>query len=245
MATSGTYTETRTATQLVTASHRVIGVTDPDEALDPDMMTHGIQTLNDIIYQWKGAASGAIKSAKVWQRETVSITLVDNQESYSLKPSGGDEDIQIPEEILTVNMQVTSGTEDTPLTPMTMEEYQEITDKTLNGTATRYYYEKRLSEGVVYLDLVPNTALAAANTLEVVYRQPLEIITAGTNEFDFPKYWFRALKYNLAMDLCCEYPVEEKVWTRVVFLARHSIALTDVFETEFIRIYDMPAREIA
>jgi len=244
MATSSTYTETRTATQLITDAHFEIGIVDAEEAIDSDHLEFGIRFLNDLIYQLKGPASGYAKSIKMWQLETASLTLVANQYSYSLKPSGGDLAIQIPEEIVAANMQVTSTTSDTPMNPMTLDEYEAITDKTETGTATRFYYERKTSEGTFKINKAPTSAIASANTIQLKYRQPIEIVSAGTNELDFPNHWWRAIKFQLALDLGCGYSIDEKTWQRVFFLTKQSMALTNIFDTEFINIYDMPVRNI-
>ena len=247
MATSSTYTETRTALQLITDSYlEAGGLIDFDDDLSnsPELLTKGIRWLNDIIYQIKGPASGAAKSMKMWQRESTSLTLRTNQYSYTFSPSSTDAAIQVPEEILTVNMRVTATTSDTPMKPMLLEEYQAITDKTETGTATKYYYEKRTTTGTFYINKAPTAAIASANTIEIVYRQPIEIITASTNEMDVPNYWYRALKFMLALDIATAFSVDQNDWDRVNHLFKQSIVLANIFDPEFIRIYDQPQREI-
>ena len=125
MATSYTYTETRTATQLITDAHVDIGVHDPDESLASGLVTIGIRKLNNIIYQFKGAPNRWVRGLKVWQHETGTLTLVEDQGSYDLKPatlaytSGGTGEVSVGDTITgatseatatIVSISLTSGT---------------------------------------------------------------------------------------------------------------------------------------
>ena len=319
MATSYTYTETRTATQLITDAHVDIGVHDPDESLASGLVTIGIRKLNNIIYQFKGAPNRWVRGLKVWQHETGTLTLVEDQGSYDLKPetlaytSGGTGEVSVgdtitgatseatativsisltsgtwaggdaagnftienqsgtfvsenlnissqdniatitadstlsdlpilpPEEILTCNLKHITSSAETPMTPMSLEEYQAISNKTSSGPPSRYYYEKRKeTNGKLYFDNLPSSSDASAYQVSFVYRQPLENVIAGANELDFPNHCYRALEYQLALDLCPSFGVKGDTYKEIKDLRNESTALMNSFEPEDCNTYFQP-----
>src|SRR4030042_4678160 len=213
MATSGIYTLALTGTQMVEAILRVLGVKDLNDSTSPSANEAScvIQGINMWLFQKKGPPHFVKPGEMMWTRETADLTLATagiSKVYYDIKPSGGDLNIQIPVQILTATVKDTDGNE-TPLVPMTLEEYQIIGKKTDTGTPTRFYYEKRLSEGRIYFDVKPYTT--TTDVVDIVYRQPLEIITAGANEFDIEDYWYRAIKFGAALDVATEFNVNDQM----------------------------------
>lgn len=243
MATSGTYTETRSATTLILDAHLDLGIADPSAGLTTVLENRGIRKLNDIINQLKGPPNKLLSHMKMWQRERVSITLDSTKNSYSLKPSGGDEDIQIPEEIESVLLQHTSSATDTPLPQMNLTQYEALPAKAAAGIPQMWYYEKRLTDGKLYIDCKPSSSVASAYTLEAVYRQPLEIIVAGTNELDAPNSIFRMLEYQLALDLAPGLNIHGEKFSELQTLRNEATMLANSFEPEDVDVYFEPERD--
>ena len=69
-----------------------------------------------------------------------------------------------------------------------------LADKDGTGTPQKYHYPKRTDTGKLYLDVVPDTA----NSLIINHQQPLEIISATTDEFDCDQSWYLAMLFNVA-----------------------------------------------
>ena len=243
MATSGTYTETRTAAQLIKDAHLDVGVGDAAQDLDSNLVTVAIRKLNDIIYQWCGPPNPILRSLKMWQRERQEITLDSTKNSYSLKPSGGDEDIQVPEEIESVVLRHTSSSTDSVLEEMSLTEYEALSAKSAAGTPLKWYYERRISEGKIYLNCKPSTSVASAYTIQIVYRQPMENIAAGTNEIDCPKYAYRALRYQLAMDLSPSFNVKSQRYGEIKGLRNEAVMIMNSFEPEDVNVHFEPGRD--
>lgn len=108
--------------------------------------------------------------------------------------------IQRPLQILTFNLREADGS-DTPIYPMLLEEYEAVPDKDAPGTPTRYLYESHLTNGVLRFDTAPDDV---SDLGKFVYLRPVEDLDAGSNDMDYPQHWFRALKFNLALDLAPE-----------------------------------------
>lgn len=96
-----------------------------------------------------------------------------------------------------------NNNQETPLSPMTLEEYEALpakADPNTTGTAHRYYYESQITSGVLYLDVYPAN-VAIDQRLHIVYLSPIEDLIVSTDTPDYPQNWYRALAAQLAMDI--------------------------------------------
>jgi hypothetical protein len=206
MTTSGAYTVSKTANQIVDGILRWIGVIGATQSASPEDSEAVIEAINFWLFQKKGPEHIGRPGQMLWLRETAELELTQNQYLYELKPSGGDLDIQIPIGILAANLRNTND-DDTPLEPITRAEYELITDKTAAGMPDQYCYEKKLDVGNLYIHMAPDET-AADYTVQLLYRQPIEVITAGTQTLDIEDFWYRALKFNVALDVAPEFDAQ-------------------------------------
>lgn len=110
--------------------------------------------------------------------------------------------VNIPVELLSVNYKDISNDSETPLDSITYEEWFAIGNKTNRGNPSRYYYERRLDRGRIFLDTIPSAAIVtAADTLEIAFLTPLEDFDATANDPYFPQEWYRPLKWMLAQEM--------------------------------------------
>ena len=239
MATSSTYTLTITGQQMATDILRVVGAIEYDESADSDQTPIVLRATNFWLLQKKSGPHSLNPGQKMWTRETIDLTLTATAE-YDLKPSGGDADIQIPVEILTATLKDTDGNE-TPLDPMNLEEWQSISLKTQVGTPGRYYYERRLDTGKFRLDYVPSDI---TDVIDIVYRQPLELVTNGAHEFDVDNSWYRAIKYNVALDVAPEFSqTDPNRISQIQRLATDAMIGIGAFEPEESNAFFEPGRD--
>jgi len=245
MGTSGTYTVTYTAASLITAALRALGVIDPDESITTNEQTNGIEALNNLLFQAKGPNNRMFKGVRVWQNERATLTLSTANASYTMYSStAADVNIQIPEEIKKVLIQDTSNNIDTPLSPMSFDEYESIPAKSQYGTPQKWYYERTNTAGTLYFDCKPSSAVASANAVQVIYRQPLEIITDGTQDIDIPNHYYRAVRFLLARDMAVEFPdVSDSKFAKVERLASESLNVANSFEPENTDVYYQPGSD--
>lgn len=106
-----------------------------------------------------------------------------------------------PLEVLTAVLRDTSA-QDSPMYPMSLEAFESITDKTADGTPQMYVYEPMLTNGRISFDREPDDV---TKVVRIVFLGTLEDFDSATDTPDYPQEWFRALKFNLALDLWNEY----------------------------------------
>jgi hypothetical protein len=105
-----------------------------------------------------------------------------------------------PLQILTAVLR-DSTNQDTPLSIMTLEDYQGLpakADSTTTGDPSQIYYESQLTNGILYTDIFPSNTTKYIHT---VYLSPIEDFNASTDTPDYPQQWYRALSYGLAVDI--------------------------------------------
>jgi hypothetical protein len=199
MATSGVYTYAPTAQEICNDILAWLGVIGEGEAANHDQVQTIIRAINIWVAQYSGPNSVGRPGNIMWQRETGSINLTQGDYLYTLKPSGGDLSIQVPVDILLAYVR-DSDNADLGMHPITRDKYEAIPNKTEPGTPYFYHYEKRLDVGNLYVYPAPD-ATAAGYYLRIIYRQPIERITSGSQELDIEEYWLRAIKFNVAIDV--------------------------------------------
>jgi hypothetical protein len=174
---------------------------------------------------------------KVWQRERGSLTLTAKAE-FSLKPSGGDCDIQVPTAIITASLRNSDG-QDSPLKIMrTIQEYEGIGDKSATGDPGAIFYERRLDEGKLYTDVVPSDL---TKTIRFVYLQPLEDLDANTNDLDFPAEYLLPIAHNLGINVAPKLGMT--LSNEHASAAAASGAIIQSFEPETSTVYFEPGRD--
>lgn len=193
---------------------------------------------------WTGTAAGnftLISQSGTFASETVNNT--GGAEDYATiagdsDQAGGGKDIPIPVDIISAVLR-DSNNNDTVMTPMLLQEYEALPNKTSNtGDPSKYYYERGLTSGVLYWDIIPSDT---TKTVQLVYLQILEDFDAAANTPDFPQEWYRALVYNLALDLM---GLDGK--TPTVFQikqAADSLFLAQSFHPEVSEDYFQPGRD--
>jgi hypothetical protein len=102
----------------------------------------------------------------------------------------------LPLEVLSVRRMDTSSNE-TPLDPMTFEDYENIGNKANDGQPSRYLYERGVTTGKLFFDLEIN------DTTEVyllTFLRPIEDFDSATDTPDYPQETERFLVGQLAVD---------------------------------------------
>jgi hypothetical protein len=237
VATSGSYDFSINTLEIITEALEYIGFLAAGETAEAEDVVTARRTLNLLIKTWMGPNNQLMPGLKVWQRERGSLTLDATKAEYSLKPSGGDCDIQIPVKILTASLR-NSSSQDTPLRMMNLAEYESIGNKSASGDPTAIYYERRLTEGKLYTNVKPSDA---TKTIRFVYLQPLEDVDANTNDLDFPPEYLLPIAHQLGLNLA---PKFDLPLTDVhVAVAQSSAALVQTFEPETVNAYFEPDKD--
>lgn len=89
MATSGVYTYSVTANDIITSSFEDIGVIASGQTPDAADVTVALRTLNLLAKQWQGT-SDKFPGLKIWTRKRVAMFFASSQILYSIGPSSND-----------------------------------------------------------------------------------------------------------------------------------------------------------
>ena len=121
---------------------------------------------------------------------------------------------------------------------MTEAEYMAIGDKASEGTPQKYFMIKGIDKVVVKLNMTPSDT---DDTVVLVVRRPIENLDANTNDVDMPMEWYRALKYNGAIEIAPEF--EADVSKTLEYLAQNSLEIAVDFVPEDSDMYFQPGRD--
>lgn len=143
-----------------------------------------------------------------------------------------------PLEILSAVLRDTDN-KDSPMYPMSLEAFERLADKTADGTPQHYLYEPLLTNGRLSLDAEPDDV---TKVVRVVFLGTLEDFDALADTPDYPQEWFRALKFQLAMDLWGEYKDgDPPSWMKLQ--RDESVAIAQNANPETTDIYFQPGLE--
>lgn len=199
MATSGSTNWTVTRNDVIKAALRQINAIATGETPSADEISEASEALNFMVKGWQSEGIG------LWLVDTGTITLVADQQSYTMG-SGGDVSIVRPLEIIEARFYNATSENETPMFAISWDEYMSYPDKATTGTPTNYHYKPNLSLGVFYIWPVWDDT--TSDTIKFSFKTEVEDFDAVADNPDFPKEWFRALKYNLAVELSPEYGKE-------------------------------------
>lgn len=180
-----------TALNIITKAMQKLGVLTKSEAPDSDEASDGLDALNDLLASWSN------ESMIVYERTTESFSLVAGTASYSIG-SGQTFNTTLPVNIIEAH--VRQGTIDYPITRITDEVYQGISDKNTRTIPYWLNYSNGFPSATIRLYPTP----AEAYSLYLTSDKPLTTLTLATT-ISLPPGWKRALIYNLAVDLAPEY----------------------------------------
>lgn len=179
-----------TASTVVTAALRKIGVSDPGETLSAAKMNGGLEGLNDMLAQW--SSEGMLIYATT--QENFALT---SAQSYTIG-TGGNFNTVVPIEIVSAFTRV-SGI-DYPCEIKNVEEYNDISNKSDSGSYPDFIaYRNTKPLGRIYIYRV------SAGTLYLENRKLLQNFATSSTVYTLPDEAILAIKTNLAVILAPEY----------------------------------------
>lgn len=208
MATSASLTRDN----VIAAALRRCGVLGEGETASADQVTDAATALTLIVKELDSAPwfKWFIKSA-VTQVATAAGTA-----SYSLAA-----DVNWVEAI-----SYNDGTNQWPLTPITVGEYAKIPKKDVQGLPQYYFVSYDLATPKVYVWPAPS---ATAN-LDYWYRRKSDLFDNASDTGDFPEAAYRLLVTKLAVDLGFEYGIE--LGRQQLIIAAYNESLQNLMSTE-------------
>ena len=210
-----------TVRDLIKSSLRIIGAIASGETPGADETSDALQTLNGILGSWSN------QSLLVPSKAREVFTLVAGTSSYSIGPSGTF-DTTRPIKILSASIIDAGQDFETNINILTQQQYAEISNKNLSGSATAIY-----AEGTYPLDTInvyPKPA--AADQLVIYSMKPIVSFASANDLITLPAGYDRALKYNLAVELAAEYG--KQLPQEVVVIASESKSEIEALNSEVV-----------
>jgi hypothetical protein len=211
MSTSGSTNYSTTRDAIITRALRIVGAYGQGATPSANAITEGAEALNDLVKEWQ--ADGM----PLWKVTTITPFTLTATEQYSIG-SGGTIDTSAPLKVLQAfrrNSQTSPNT-DTPMLIIDQHAYNLLSPKTSTGTPNQLFYKTpgtagntsgTQMRGTIYIYNSPSAYSILYETIGLVVQQPFEDFDASTDVPDFPSYWFNAIKWGLARELCSEYGV--------------------------------------
>lgn len=173
-----------------------------DQLMRRAMQTAGIMAFESVIdandEQWRQrSAYGRDQLEFILDRLQAEGVILRDVVRYPLTLVAGTASYALPADTLDVHgdamFQLDPTASESTVRPMDREEYHAISDKTSEGTPTRFWLE-RLGVCTVYLHQVPE----AGGTLYLQRKKMLADSKLGTNTPDLERYWHDYLQFELA-----------------------------------------------
>jgi hypothetical protein len=87
---------------------------------------------------------------------------------------------------------------DTPLQPLSRQEYYDLPNKAQAGSANSFYFDPQRSTRTLYIWPVPTAAEVSGATIRYTYHRVIEDSDSLNNDPDVPQEWLETLAYCLA-----------------------------------------------
>lgn len=181
MATSGVITSTMTVREVVTTALELLGAVAIGDAPPSDLATLAMKHLTWMLKTWQADGVNG------WRLLEVTITWPPATQTVTLSTDYLD--------LMDARLRV--STLDTMLTRLSIEEYSELSNKTVAGTPTCYMVRKTVASLAVSLWPVP----AASVTVLADAVRVIEDITALDQNIDVPQEWLETIYICLAARL--------------------------------------------
>lgn len=140
----------------------------------------------------------ANRGVHLWAVEEVTLPLVASDKDYTLAT----------DTIALLEVIVRRDGVDTPVLPLTRDQYAMLPDKDSEGLPTNYYLDRQTPAPILYLWDVPENS-----TDEIHYwrMRQLEDFNTGANTADLPYRWLEAFTAGLAKKLAEKYSPDREM----------------------------------
>ena len=113
------------------------------------------------------------------------------------------------------------------------KDYFHLPDKVSTGKPIQSYFSRQQPPGIMYLWPPPDDTEIVIN---FTYERPIQVINAGTDNFDIPDYWYEAVIYNLAERLVLKFGCTEKRAALIMQRAEEALSIALSYDTDLYPI---------
>lgn len=212
-----------TTNQIVNAALRMVGAYASTDNARPEQQADAIEALNLMLKSWQ-------IEGFLWLEEFVTLNLIAGQSIYTIGPSSPDTIVdadaltytQRPTRIFHATRKLASGVE-IEMSPMSREDYQRLTNKSVPAPPNSYYYSPQTNNGKLYV--WPTPAVSTEQMVMTVDRN-LQAMVSDINAYDLPQEWLQLIKYGLACTIAPEYGISnaERQLLEQEFIALKAVA---------------------
>lgn len=199
--TSGTAAFLVTRDDIIQAALRSLKVIAVGETPGPEDYTNCAFALNTLLKELNTEGKMA------WVYQTISVPFVASQNTYTIAESGSPSLVNFrPVSIAQVwRRDGSTPPIDTPMSPLTRQQYNDLTPKRDTGIPVNWYYDPQIGLSTVYVWPAP---LDATYTMYLSIQRPIQDITSSSQNFDVTQEWFSTLRWILADEVSSEYEVD-------------------------------------
>lgn len=187
------------ALDIIKSALRLIGVLSSGANPTADEANDALMILNQMMDEW------SLERLMTYSIQRQEFTLVASQRDYTLG-SGGDFDVVRPSELENITLVSYSNAVqplEIPLEQITEARWQDLQLKTLTGTMPIAVYQDK---GFPFrtISFYPTPTVSYLKTA-IYWWKALGLFPDLNSKFSFPPGYFKALRYNLAVDLWAEW----------------------------------------
>lgn len=173
-----------TVIDIIKLALKDINVLGSSEAPNADMAADALATLNQMIGQWQ------VEKLYVTAQQIVSVPMTGAQ-TYTIGP-GAQIDVPLPARV--DHAEWRQNTIDFPMRVVqSLEEYEEIDVKVLNGIPEILFFQRSYPTGTIYV-----WPQSSVGDLRLTVRIPLTQYTTLTNDLNVPDEYVLAIRFSLA-----------------------------------------------
>lgn len=182
-----------TVADLITRSMKLANILGEGQTPSAEQASGALDTLNEMISAWN------LDSLILYSTDNDSASLVAGQSVYTIG-TGGDFNINRPAQINSMYQVYQDVTY--PIYPVTQDEYNLITLKTLTNPLVKHFlYVNSYPLGKLTFWPVPTLS----NTISISVDRVLSSFSTLATTISMPPGYAKALRANLAVELCPEY----------------------------------------
>lgn len=213
------YSYAPTAGELIQGALEILRVSDIENTLNPTTAqnTNAIRALNLMLKSWEN------DQFQLFARTKATFSLVEGQIEYTTVAAGLSTDTRKLYDAFRTTDDI-----DVPLRLISEKEYNQLSNKSENGTPISLYFEHpktatagtTILPGKIYLYQPADTYNAGNTTVTVFAQKPFYSFTVTTDLIELPDNWLDAVKFNLALRLAHVYGIPMLEYDRLSRLAK-------------------------
>ena len=224
MATSGSVNYALTSRQVVSSALELLGALQVGETASAEDAALGLKHLNLMLKTWG-------TDPTLFIQVEGSVTLSASTASYTSSP------VSLARRVIGVRRRTSNI--DTPLMPMSRQEYLDTPNKSGTGMPVGFYFDPQRTTRTLYVWPAPTTAIASSTTLRLDYHRVIEDSDSLDDDPDVPQEWLEAMIYGLAARLsiipgyCADPSLRAEIKDRAVALVAQLRADSEESESVF------------